>query len=199
MLRAIVRRTLYHGLASLVTMMSLGLLLVGLLSLQIHRQGEKDETRPVDVIVVLGAAQWDGQPSPVLQSRLDHAVLLYNVHSASTIIVTGGVGERETLSEAEVSKAYLIMRSIPEAAILMEREGCTSLQSIRGAKQIMDERRMRTCLLVSDPFHMMRILKMARDGGWKLMALQPEPAQSQGIGTRRADMFAGRFFFMSCI
>lgn len=165
MSRAIARRALYYGFASLTIVAGLGLLLVGILCLQIHRQGEKDEAREADVIVVLGAAQWGGHPSPVLQARLDHAVLLYDAGLAPTIIVTGGVGAGETLSEAKVSKDYLIVRGVPETAILMEQQGRTSLQSMRAAKQIMNEHGMRNALLVSDPFHIMRILRMAGDVG----------------------------------
>jgi uncharacterized SAM-binding protein YcdF (DUF218 family) len=159
------RRVLRYAFVSLAAVMGPSLLLVGILSAQIHEQGEKDEARKADVIVVLGAAQWGGQPSPVLQARLDHAVRLYNRGLAPLIIVTGGVGEGEDLSEAEAAKDYLVAHGIPDAAVWMEQRGRTSFQSTQAAKQIMDEHGMRSALLVSDPFHMMRILKMARDIG----------------------------------
>lgn len=152
-------------LTTLAIILSLCLFFVGLLCLWVYEQGNRDEATQVDAIIVLGAAQWNGQPSPVLKARLDHAISLYNKGLAQSVILTGGVGEGEHQSEAEVSRNYIVERSIPEPAILMEQRGHTSLQSIRAAKQIMDERGMKTALLVSDPFHMLRILKMARDLG----------------------------------
>lgn len=153
------------GLTILVVILSLGLLLVGILCLWIYEEGSRDEATKADAIVVLGAAQWDGQPSPVLKARLDHAISLYNKGLAPSMILTGGVGEGEQLSEAEVSKNYVLKRSIPDFSILMEQRGHTSLQSIKAAKQIMDERGMESAILVSDPFHMLRILRMAKDCG----------------------------------
>jgi len=141
------------------------LLSLGMLCCQIYRQAQADEATEADVIIVLGAAQWGGQPSPVLRARLDHAICLYKKGYAPALILTGGVGEGEVLSEAEVAKEYVLKYSIPESAIFMEQEGRISLQSIRAAKQIMDRQGMNSAILVSDPFHMMRILKMAKDMG----------------------------------
>jgi len=156
---------LRYGLITLAVILSLGLFFVGVLCLWIYEQGSKDEATQADVIIVLGATQWDGQPSPVLKARLDHAISLYNKRLAPSVILTGGVGKGEQLSEAEVSRNYVVKHSIPDSAILMEQRGQTSLQSIRAAKQIMDERGMKSAILVSDPFHMLRILRMARDCG----------------------------------
>lgn len=156
---------LRHGLITLAVILSLGLLFVGVLCLWIYEQGSRDEATQTDAIIVLGAAQWDGQPSPVLKARLDHAISLYNKGLAPSVILTGGVGEGEQLSEAEVSKNYVVKHSIPDSSILMEQGGHTSLQSIKAAKQMMDERGMVSAILVSDPFHMLRILRMAKDCG----------------------------------
>jgi uncharacterized SAM-binding protein YcdF (DUF218 family) len=153
------------GLAALAVILSLGLSFMGVLCLWIYEQGSRDEATQADAIIVLGAAQWDGQPSPVLKARLDHAISLYNKGLAPSVILTGGVGEGEQLSEAEVSKNYITRSSIPDSAILTEQKGQTSLHSIRAAKQIMDECGMESAILVSDPFHMLRILKMAKDCG----------------------------------
>lgn len=153
------------GLTILSVILNLSLFLVGALCLWIYEQGSRDEATQADAIIVLGAAQWDGQPSPVLKARLDHAISLYNKGLAPSVILTGGVGEGEQLSEAEVSRNYVVKHSIPDSAILMEQRGHTSLQSIRTAKQIMDERGMESAIFVSDPFHMLRILRMAKDCG----------------------------------
>jgi uncharacterized SAM-binding protein YcdF (DUF218 family) len=145
------------------------LLFAALLYWRIVDQGRRDEARPVDAIIVLGAAQWNGRPSPVLRARLDHAALLYHRDLAPRVLVTGGVGEGDVFSEAEVSKEYLVSRGIPADAIWMETQGRTSLESIRAAGRIMDAHEIDRALLVSDPFHMLRILRMAEDVGIKAL------------------------------
>jgi uncharacterized SAM-binding protein YcdF (DUF218 family) len=140
-------------------------LLLSALSYHIYSQGETDEATEADVIVVLGAAQWGGQPSPVLEARLDHALYLYGEGYAPALLLTGGIGEGESQSEAEAARNYVLRHSVSESVILMEQEGRTSLQSIMAAKEIMDQQGMSRAILVSDPFHMMRILKMAKDAG----------------------------------
>jgi uncharacterized SAM-binding protein YcdF (DUF218 family) len=156
---------LRRGITTLTITSSLSLLFFCTLCLRIYIQGTKDEATRADVIIVLGAAQWNEQPSPVLQARLDHAIALYNKGVAPGLIMTGGVGEGDQLSEAEVSRNYIINHSISRSMVLTEQEGRTSLQSIKAAKQIMDERGMKSAILVSDPFHMLRILRMAEDLG----------------------------------
>jgi uncharacterized SAM-binding protein YcdF (DUF218 family) len=135
-------------------------LLVGL-----WRQGTLDERRPVDAILVLGAAQWNGAPSPVLRARLDHAVELYRDGYAPRVTVTGGVGNGDRYSEAGVAADYLRDHGIPPDAILGEDRGRSSLESIRGAASVLAARGVSRVLLVSDPPHMLRILRMAQAAG----------------------------------
>lgn len=156
-----------RALIAIVALIGFVFFLTSTLCHCIYKQGETDEATEVDVIVVLGAAQWGGQPSPVLKARLDHAIYLYEKGYAPVLILTGGVGEGASLSEAEVARDYVLEHSVPESVILMEREGRTSFQSIVAARQIMEQGRMSRAILVSDPFHMMRILKMANDIGIK--------------------------------
>jgi uncharacterized SAM-binding protein YcdF (DUF218 family) len=165
LLQLISKAKLQCGLITLAVISSLAVFLMSVLCLSIYEQGSRDEATYVDAIIVLGAAQWGGRPSPVLKARLDHAAYLYSRGIASHMILTGGVGKGEQLSEAEVSRNYILERSIPASAILMEQKGHTSLQSIRAAKRIMDEHGMKSAILVSDPFHMLRILRMAEDCG----------------------------------
>lgn len=124
-----------------------------------------DQTRPAGAIVVLGAAQYVGRPSPVLRARLDHAVALWRRGMAPALIVTGGRGTGDTTSEAEVSQRYAIHRGVPRAAILMETEGRTTSQSMAGVAALMNTRRRKDVLLVSDPFHMLRLTILARRHG----------------------------------
>ncbi|HEX5726800.1 MAG TPA: YdcF family protein [Longimicrobiaceae bacterium] len=131
----------------------------------IHLYGRRDEARTADAIVVLGAAQYDGRPSPVLRARLDHAIRLYRQGKARTLIMTGGVGPGDTVSEAVVSRRYAEKEGVPASAVLTERTGLTTLASLRAVADSMRSRGMRTALLVSDPFHMLRLKLLARRYG----------------------------------
>lgn len=124
-----------------------------------------DQTQPAGAIVVLGAAQYVGRPSPVLRARLDHAIALWRRGMAPTMIVTGGTGTGDTTSEAMVSQRYVIRRGVPTAAILLETEGRTTSQSMAGVAALMATRNRRDVLLVSDPFHMLRLTILARRHG----------------------------------
>ena len=135
------------------------------LGLLVKRQAERDEARPSDAIVVLGAAQWDGKPSPVLQARLDHAFDLYAAGLAPKLIVTGGVGIGDNYSEGEVARQYLLRKGIPAAAVLTENRGRSSYESMEGATALMQRNGWHSALLVSDPFHMYRLKRMAGDLG----------------------------------
>jgi uncharacterized SAM-binding protein YcdF (DUF218 family) len=123
--------------------------------------GRRDEARPADAIVVLGAAQYEGRPSPVLRARLDHALDLYRRGLAPVVIVTGGVGVGDTTSEARVSRNYLAKHGVPDSAILMEGRGLTTSQSLHTVRAMLDGLPGRSVLLVSDPFHMLRLSILA--------------------------------------
>src|SRR6476660_10364147 len=115
----------------------------------------RDTAEPSSAIVVLGAAQYVGRPSPVLRARLDHTIDLFRRRLAPVIIVTGGTGRGDTTSEAAVSRRYGIKRGVPASAILMETKGRTTSESMDGVAALMAQRHRRDVLLVSDPFHML--------------------------------------------
>ena len=119
--------------------------------------GARDGARASDAIVVLGAAQYVGRPSPVLRARLDHALDLWQRGMAPRLIFTGGMGVGDTTSEAAVSRLYAIRHGVPDTAILMENEGRTTRESLAAVSVIMHARQLRTAILVSDPFHMLRL------------------------------------------
>lgn len=127
----------------------------------IYLYGARDGARPADAIVVLGAAQYDGRPSPVLRARLDHAIELYERGIAPTLIMTGGVGVGDTVSEAVVSRRYAIQRGVPPEAILTERGGLRSIQSMEAVQRLMAANGLESAVLVSDPFHMLRLRLLA--------------------------------------
>ncbi len=127
--------------------------------------GSRDRARPSDAIVVLGAAQYWGRPSPVLRARLDHAVDLWRRRMAPRVVLTGGVGVGDTTSEAAVSRKYVIGRGIPDTAILLETTGRTTQESLRSVAALLRSRNEESVILVSDPFHMLRLDILARRFG----------------------------------
>ncbi len=130
--------------------------------------GNRDDSRRVDAIVVLGAAQYNGLPSPLFQRRLDHAIQLYRDGIAPVLIVTGGKGrELDVTTEAAAAKSYAIAQGVPEASILTESQGTNTLESLRGVGSILREHSMRSAVLVSNRSHMLRSLRMARDLGFE--------------------------------
>jgi uncharacterized SAM-binding protein YcdF (DUF218 family) len=119
----------------------------------------------VDAILVLGAAEYDGTPSPVFAGRLEHAQLLYDQGRSSTVIVLGGSQPGDVSTEAEAGRQYLIDRGVPSTAVVAEPVGNTTFESLRAAAAYMRAQDLRSAFLVSDPWHNLRIEKMASDLG----------------------------------
>jgi uncharacterized SAM-binding protein YcdF (DUF218 family) len=127
-----------------------------------------DERRRADAIVVLGAAQYNGRPSPVLRARLDHALALYRDALAPRILVTGGVGRGDKESEATVARRYLLAQRIPDSAVVMQPQGRSTAASMSAVADWLESRGFHTAVLVSDPFHMLRLRLEARRTGLKV-------------------------------
>ena len=127
--------------------------------------GSRPTLRAADAILVLGAAQYNGRPSPVLKARLDHGIKLYNDGLAKAMVFTGGVGAGDTVSEAEVAQRYAIKNNVPAEHILVERHGVTSAESVSAAAVLMRAKGLRSALIVSDSYHMMRVELLARRAG----------------------------------
>jgi uncharacterized SAM-binding protein YcdF (DUF218 family) len=123
---------------------------------------QQDERRPVDAIVVLGAAQYNGRPSPVLRARLDHALALYREGMAPRIIVTGGVGRGDTTSEATVGRQYLLARGVDPQVVIEQAHGRSTQASMTAVADWLQQKDLDRVLLVSDPFHMFRLRLEAR-------------------------------------
>ncbi len=127
--------------------------------------GAGDDRRPSDAIVVLGAAQYAGRPSPVLRARLDHAASLWNAGVAPLVMLTGGTGDGDTTSEAAVGRRYLQSLGVPDSVLLLEADGRTTSQSVRRAAELLRARGRVTVVLVSDPFHALRARVLAMRWG----------------------------------
>ena len=126
---------------------------------------EMDQARPAGSIVVLGAAQYDGKPSPVLKARLDHGIDLWNRRMGEVLVLTGGQGSGDTTSEAAVGRAYARRQGVPDSVILLENKGRTTRESMLAVADTLGKRGIKTAILVSDPFHMLRLWIMGRRFG----------------------------------
>jgi uncharacterized SAM-binding protein YcdF (DUF218 family) len=140
-------------------------LAAGYATYRIWAQGQHDEERPADAIVVMGAAQYDGRPSKLFAARLDHAVALYFADVAPRLIVTGGKAEGDRTTEAAAGRAFAIELGVPPEDILVDDRSRTSLESIRAVAVLLDEAGATSAVFVSDRPHLLRVLRMAADEG----------------------------------
>lgn len=134
--------------------------------------------------MVLGAAQYAGRPSPVLRARLDHALALWKRGLAPHLILTGGKGAGDTTTEAAVGRVYMLRRGVPDSAMLLENRGRSTDESLGGVAQLMTTRHLDDAILVSDPFHMMRLQILS--WRYRLRAV-PSPTQTSPISANRAE------------
>ena len=138
-----------------------------LLIFKIYQKAAINGAQKADAILALGASQWNGQPSPVFKARLDHAYDLYKQQLADKIILTGGIGKGETISEAEAGRDYLLSKGINADKFILEKQGHTTWQSLNNIKEIAEEN-VKSVIFVSDGFHLMRLNRMGTDLGWEV-------------------------------
>ncbi len=153
---------------------------LGWLTVEVRRQSRIDEARPADVIVVLGAAEYRGRPSPVLRARLDHALELYNRKLAARIITTGGAGGDPIFTEGDVGRAYLMSRNVPAEAITVEPEGSSTIESAASTAEIMRRMNLRSCVVVSDGYHVFRVKKILEGFGMRAYG-SPRPSRTAAV------------------
>ena len=159
--RPLLRRTLLVTL--FVVLVLLGYYVVSLL--QVWSTGKSDQARPVDAIVVLGAAQYDGEPSPQLAARLDHVAELWPRELAPVVVTTGGGRPGDRFTEAQASASYLAERGVPESAILLENDGSTTFESMKNVAAELEQRGLDRVLIVTDPYHALRSRLIAEEAG----------------------------------
>ena len=144
------------------------LVVLALTGVAVWRAAHTDDARRIqraDLIIVLGAAQYNGRPSPVFQARLSHAVLLFNDGFATSVLVVGGNKPGDVTTEAETGRSWLVGQGLPVGEVFAEPKGSTTFESLRAAASFMRAREMSTAFLVSDPWHNLRIRRMASDLG----------------------------------
>jgi uncharacterized SAM-binding protein YcdF (DUF218 family) len=157
---------------------------------RIWERGTVDEARAIgtaDAIVVLGAAQWDGRPSPVFSARLDHAIALWRAGRAPRLVMTGGRREGDRTTEAATGRAYAIAAGVPDEAILMESAGRSTLESLEAVAAILEAEGAGPTLFVSDRTHMLRVLRMAKDLGIEAHGSPTATSPSDATLTGRID------------
>jgi uncharacterized SAM-binding protein YcdF (DUF218 family) len=138
---------------------------LGISSLQVVHEAGLQEIHSADAIVVFGAAEYAGHPSPVFRARLDHAYDLFERGAAPVVITTGGAAADPTFSEGGVGHDYLMHRGIPEAKLIAETQGSDTASSAERVAVIMRTNRMRSCVAVSDAYHVFRIRKLLEHEG----------------------------------
>ncbi len=158
----------------LLALVALGVYLT-YIAVEIQQQSEIDEARDADVIVVLGAAEYRGRPSPVLEARLNHALWLYLKDMAPLIMTTGGAGGDPVFTEGAVGRAYLSKRGVPPEDIVVENEGDTTARSMVAVAEIMRRMDLKSCIVVSDGYHIFRVKKMLEFHGLDVYG-SPRPA-----------------------
>jgi uncharacterized SAM-binding protein YcdF (DUF218 family) len=182
------KKVLWYAIALAV----IGLLVtIGVLSVRIDRQSDLEEAQPADVILVLGAAEYRGRPSPVLRARLDHALELYNRKLAPRILTTGGAGGDPVFTEGGVGRSYLTSRGVPSDAIIVENEGESTVQSTAMAGEIMRRMGLHSVIVVSDGYHIYRVKAMLEAHGLQVYGsprreLNPAPLHERWNDVKQA-------------
>lgn len=146
---------------------------------EIQQESLVDEAQPADAIIVLGAAEYRGHPSPVLEARLNHALILYLKGLAPRVITTGGAGGDPVFTEGSVGRSYLTRHGVPPEAVIVEREGESTAQSVAAVVEIMRRMNLRSAIVVSDGYHIFRVKKMLESSGMQVYG-SPRPSIPPG-------------------
>ena len=182
---------LVRRLLLLTTVAALALALyLGVTFVQVWRASRWDQARPVDALVVLGAAQYDGEPSGALQGRLDHALELWGEGLAAVIIPTGGGLPGDRTTEGLTGYTYLRQHGVAEASILVEVDARNTFEAVSAAQVILAERGMSSALLVSDGYHNLRLLGIAEEVGLEAF-VSPTPSGTDGAALLRETLAVG--------
>lgn len=157
--------------------------------------GERDQAAPADVIIVLGAAAYDARPSPVLQERLRHGIDLYQRGLAPKLLFTGGYGTGARFAESQVGQRYALRQGVPADAILIETVSRTTRQNLQQAAQVMREHGLHRAIVVSDPLHMARAMRLSRELGIQAVASSTPTSRFRSFATRWKFLLQEVYFF----
>jgi uncharacterized SAM-binding protein YcdF (DUF218 family) len=173
------KKAAWNAIALVITSL---VVIVAILAVRVERQSQLEEARPADVILVLGAAEYRGKPSPVLKARLDHALELYRQKLAPRVMTTGGAGGEHVFTEGTVGRAYLEAAGVPPEAVIVESEGESTVQSTTIAIEIMARMGLKSAIVVSDGYHIYRVKKMLEAHG---IVAYGSPRKEKGGGPFR--------------
>lgn len=158
--------------------------------------GDHDQAAPADAIIVLGAAAYDAKPSPVFEERIRHGLDLYQRGYAPLLIFTGGYGGAGArFSESQVARRYALRKQIPENAILIETVSRTTRQNLIEARLLMRERNLQRVIIVSDPLHMARALRLSRELGIDALASSTPSTRFRSFHTSWRFLVQEIYFF----
>ncbi|MGZ4672505.1 MAG: YdcF family protein [Ilumatobacteraceae bacterium] len=187
------RRWLRRLAGSAAVVIVLALAYYGVTLYQVLATGRSDQARSVDAIVVMGAAQYDGRPSPQLAARLDHAAELWASGLAKVMVVTGGNQPGDRFTEAEASARYLIARGVPTSSILKESQGHSTYESLDTVATMLHQRGLFRILVVTDPFHSLRSRLIAQELGLVayVSPTRTSPVRGQAAFSKELEEAAG--------
>jgi uncharacterized SAM-binding protein YcdF (DUF218 family) len=181
---AVRRHPVLLAVAGVALVLLLGLVATGVAVWRAAHTDDASRVDHADVILVLGAAQYDGRPSPVFEGRLRHASLLYEAGRAGTIVVLGGSAPGDRSSEAEAGRDWLVSEGIPPDAVVASPVGSTTYESLEAAAGWMRDHELSSAFLVSDPWHNLRVKRMAADLGIEGYASATWQSAARTEGTR---------------
>ena len=156
----------------------------------------KDETRNADAAIVLGAGVWNDVPSPVFQERINHGIRLYRNGYVDKLIFTGGYGEGNAVSDAQIAMNYAVGLGIPAEDILIEEKSVITQENLYYAGQIMQANGIGSVLIVSDPLHMKRAMRMADDLGMEAYSSPTTTSRYQGVRSKAGFLMREVFFYI---
>lgn len=180
------------------TFFTIILLTIGYLSfntLSIYQFSKIYSEKKSDIAIVLGAGTSNGQLSPVFKERINHSIYLYNHQIVHKIIFTGGYGIDQTTSDSQVAKLYASDMGLPESDLIIEEKSRYTIENLMESKKIMDSLNLHTALLVSDPLHMKRAMKMANELGINCQSSPTKTSMYRSAKTRMNSLCYETFFF----
>jgi len=157
--------------------------------------GQRDQAAPADAIIVLGAAAYDARPSPVFEERIRHGLDLYRRGYAPVLIFTGGYGNGARFAESQVARRYALRHEVPESAILIESVSRTTRQNLQQARTLMQERDLKRVIVVSDPLHMSRALRLSRELGIDALGSPTPSTRFRTVQTQWRFLLQEVYFF----
>ncbi len=165
------------------------------LGADIYRFSFESDPSPADAAIVLGAAVWNEQPSPVFAERIKHAIHLYQEGQVRAIIFTGGVGANDPLAEALVARSYALAHGVPAEAIFYETLSKDTQENLQGAKAIIEQQQLGRVLIVSDPLHLRRAIVIARDLGLDAYSSPTPISRYTGLQSRLVFLLRESYFY----